>query len=162
MCKGGHAATKCGTLRRMGLSDRIAKVRELRLCFSCLKPGHGSRKCPTKQICNVPGCERYHAAFLHGSTLDIINQPQRTGMAQASNQDTPSGFPAGQSRGPVAAQRPFTGHVGSSHFVQGRKVALPIVAVRIMVPESDKFIDTYALLDNGSTQHSAWITCWIN
>ena len=135
----------------MGLNDRIAKVRELRLCFSCLKPGHGSHKCPTKQICKVSGCERYHAAFLHGASLDIISQPQCSGIAQASTLDTSSEFPAGQSRGPVAAQRPFTGHVRSSHFVQGRKVALLIVAVRIMVPESDKF-DTYALLDNGSTQ----------
>ena len=127
-------------------------MKELRLCFSCLKPGHGSRKCPTKQMCKVPGCERYHAAFLHETTLDnASSQPRRTWIAQAGSQDN-SGLPAGQSRRPVVVQQPFAGHVRSSHFVQGRKVALPIVAVRVKAPDSDRDIETYALLDSGSTQ----------
>ena len=73
---------------------RLSKVKELRLCFSCLKPGHGSRKCPTKQICKVFGCERYHATFLHEATLDnASSQPRRTWIAQAGSQDNSSALP---------------------------------------------------------------------
>ena len=135
----------------MGLAERVDKVKELRLCFSCLKPGHGSCKCPTKQVCKVPGCERYHAAFLHEATLgNVSSQPKRNWIVQAGSQDN-LGLSAGQSRRPVVEQQPFTGHVRSSHFIQGRKVALPIVAVRVKAPDSDRDIETYALLDSGST-----------
>ena len=45
VCNGRHAATKCRTLRRLALNDRMVKVRSLNLCFCCLKPGHVSSRC---------------------------------------------------------------------------------------------------------------------
>ena len=68
VCSGKHVATKCRTLRRLGPKDRIAKVRSLHLCFSCLKPGHGTYKCQEKVKCKVAGCQRHHTTLLHGAT----------------------------------------------------------------------------------------------
>ena len=53
----------------------------------------------------------------------------------------------GQTRGPVA----FCCHVTSSNVVQDRKMALPLVDVKIRVPCTDSYVDAYALLDSGST-----------
>ena len=164
VCHGKHSTTKCRTLLRMGHNERFSKVRELNLCFVCLKPGHGSRVCKVDRRCEVSGCQRRHATLLHGapwpssSNMDTSHVGlQHTRIVQAgSTQDntaSPSGAPVGQSRGPDARgpEAPFSGQVAGSNDMSGRKVALPIVAVRIKVPNSDSYLDTYALLDSGST-----------
>ena len=163
VCNGKHVATKCRTLRRLGPKDRIAKVRSLHLCFSCLKPGHGTYKCQEKVRCKVQGCQRYHATFLHGatwpsSTASTVTSgagQSRTRIVQAgASQEVstpPPSSPAVHSQGSEAQGQ---GVMCSGHVVESavQKVALPIIAVKVKASGSDDCVDTYALLDTGSSR----------
>ena len=163
VCSGKHVATKCRTLRRLGPKDRIAKVRSLHLCFSCLKPGHGTYKCQEKVKCKVQGCQRYHATLLHGSTWPSSTTStetsgagqSRTRIVQAgASQEVstpPPSSPAVHSQGSEAQGQ---GVMCSGHVVESavQKVALPIIAVKVKASGSDSCVDTYALLDTGSSR----------
>ena len=163
VCNGKHVATKCRTLRRLGPKDRIEKVRSLHLCFSCLKPGHGSYRCQERLRCKVQGCQRHHATLLHGSTwpssttsTDTSGAGQsHTRIVQAgASQETstpPPSSPAVHSQGSEAQGQ---GVMCSGHVVESavQKVALPTVAVKVKAPGSDSCVDTYALLDTGASR----------
>ena len=163
VCNGRHAATKCRTLRRLGLKDRMEKVRTLNLCFCCLKPGHVSSRCLEHIRCKVVGCQRHHATLLHGAswpsgsnstntsgTGRSHNRLVQAGAAQSIGTPPPSS-PVDQSRGPAAEGEAV---MCSGHVVKGKvqKVALPIVAVKVKAPGSDCSVDTYALLDTGASR----------
>ena len=150
VCTGRHPAIKCRTLRRMGLSERVNKVRCLNLCFCCLKPGHGSRRCRERVQCKVVGCQRHHATLLHGASLSTDSTSMDTRRVMDTSAPAPSSA-AVQSQGPDAQRQEvvFSGHVGEACVP---KVALPIVAVKVKVSGSDDYVDTYALLDSGSAR----------
>ena len=163
VCNGKHVATKCRTLCRLGPKDRIKKVRSLHLCFSCLKPGHDSYRFQERLRCKVQWCQRHHATLLHGSTwpssttsMDTSGAGQsHTRIVQAgASQDTgtpPPSSPAVHSQGSEAQGQGvmYSGHVVESAV---QKVALPIVAMKVKAPGSDSCVDTYALLDTGSSR----------
>ena len=165
VCNGKHTATECCTLRELGLSDRLGKVRALHLCFVCLRPGHVSRACEADIRCEVSECQRRHATVLHGASWPSRARPDtpsagqlHTRIVQAgAEQDSsapPPSSPVVQSRGPDTRgpEAVFSGPTIGSNTVQKVKVALPIVAVRIEVSGSSDHVDTYALLDNGSAR----------
>lgn len=40
-------------------------VKNMRLCFNCLKRGHQVNECSSKEHCKVANCNKYHHALLH-------------------------------------------------------------------------------------------------
>lgn len=59
----------------MSISARWDKVKQLKLCFSCLCKGHGTALCRNKKSCGIDNCNRNHHKMLHGSsTNDEGNQ----------------------------------------------------------------------------------------
>ena len=158
VCERGHEAIECGIIRRLNPTERMKRARDLKLCFSCLKPGHRTRRCRADMKCKVSGCQRRHATLLHNSWASETTgagQQQHHGITQGSAAQvaTSNNYSVSQSQGPAHPQQspPFNGHIDSSHFVQGRKVALPIVVEMVRVPDSETVIETYALLHSGST-----------
>ena len=81
-CAGNHKAVDCN--RYKSIPAHKDHVIALRLCFSCLTPGHSSRQCRSKKTC--------HICHLHHHTLPC-NQPsnssgdnaQSTKINQSSN-----------------------------------------------------------------------------
>ena len=109
VCNGKHTATECCTLRELGLSDRLDRVRALHLCFVCLRPGHVSRACEADIRCEVSECQRRHATVLHGASWPSRASPDTPGAGQlhtrivqvSAEQDSsapPMSFPVVQSR----------------------------------------------------------------
>ncbi|XP_064109660.1 uncharacterized protein LOC135217625 [Macrobrachium nipponense] len=52
-CKGPHIIDECDQIAKMGHEDKLNTIKELRLCFSCLRNGHMSQYCRYRKRCNV-------------------------------------------------------------------------------------------------------------
>ncbi|XP_044573579.1 uncharacterized protein LOC123257719 [Drosophila ananassae] len=67
ICEGQHQIRDCKEFNGVSTTTRIESARKLRLCFSCLEPGHMSRFCRKSRGCNVHGCQMRHHYLLHES-----------------------------------------------------------------------------------------------
>ncbi|XP_062711182.1 uncharacterized protein LOC134289409 [Aedes albopictus] len=73
LCAGVHPNFKCEVLRVMSIPERQAKVRELRLCYNCLRKGHPSSSCSSTRTCQK--CQGKHHTLLHIETPSNANTP---------------------------------------------------------------------------------------
>ncbi len=53
--KPGHAIHKCWRFTEKNVSERIKFVQMIKLCFGCLKPGHHSKNCDDRSVCDAIG-----------------------------------------------------------------------------------------------------------
>lgn len=73
LCKDRHSIYLCSTFSKMTSADRLAKVKELRLCYNCLASGHSVLSCPSTSRCKM--CNRAHHTLLHlGDVRPSSNQ----------------------------------------------------------------------------------------
>ena len=56
MCNSNHGLFQCNTCKLLEPKMRSKFVKEKRLCFNCLCPGHFTRECRKKFRCTVQGC----------------------------------------------------------------------------------------------------------
>ncbi len=121
----------CSKFKSFSLDERRQYVRKNRLCFNCLIYNHVVKDCRKSNQCSVSGCDRKHNTLLHqwykSPTVDSSN----TMNVQVSSVSD------------VPIQTGTCTATGSN-----QKVCLRILPVRIA--NGDKFIETYALLDDGS------------
>ena len=73
ICRENHRTQECPTFRNADLTRRNELVKEHRLCFHCLRPGHGFRFCKSKRVCGVDGCRRSHHQDLHERVAPRVN-----------------------------------------------------------------------------------------
>ena len=62
-CGEVHMLENCTVYPQRPLDARRELIREKRLCFGCLKPGHRSRECRGRLTCKV--CGKMHPSVLH-------------------------------------------------------------------------------------------------
>ena len=62
-CGGSHSLQKCDKFTGLSYDDRVAFIKENRLCFGCFFSGHQSRDCRRRMKCEV--CDRSHPTLLH-------------------------------------------------------------------------------------------------
>lgn len=62
-CNKNHTIYKCPSFLSSTPTERELVVKKLRLCFNCLKKGHGTRQCPSKTNCLK--CNGRHHSYLH-------------------------------------------------------------------------------------------------
>lgn len=130
MCEGNHLLFGCEVFKAAGPEERFKFVRNAKLCFNCLKPGHLSSSCTLNRRCTVEGCGRKHTKFLHLSKKSNnfkVEEPNVQVESQATDASC-SAIGAGVCR-----------------------TALPILPVKVRVPGKRGVVMTYVLLDNGST-----------
>jgi len=122
-----HALDKCDKIVKQCLKDRYNFLRSKGYCFACLKPGHQKTSCRQKFSCSI--CGKVHLSILHVEPrVQIgIKQPNSDQCKQATNSTT---------------------CMGAGDNIQQ---ALPILPVRVKSVNSDKYIETYAFIDSGST-----------
>ena len=138
-CSGGHSLHQCESFIALSPKDRLAKVRQKRLCFICLRAGHRSVDCRFKQIqCTVPGCAKRST---HNTLIHII--PHQNVSVQ---QDRPVDSSAASGTG---NEVPGTPKVGNSGIVpSNRLVYQPIVPVT--VSNGELSVKVFALKDSGA------------
>ncbi|MCG8431482.1 MAG: hypothetical protein MJA29_09960, partial [Candidatus Omnitrophica bacterium] len=97
------------------------------LCFACLKSGHQRKDCKHKVTCS--SCKQLHPTVLHVERKSTESVEKK---ASVGNSESCGLTRAGDTSSKL-------------------KVAVSIVPVRIKVTGSDRYIETYAFLDPGST-----------
>ena len=75
-CGGSHSLQKCYKFAKLSYDNRVAFIREHRLCFGCFTSGHQSRECKNRMKCDV--CKRFHSTLLHKSAVQSINESYST------------------------------------------------------------------------------------
>ena len=140
-CNNNHTLFGCEGFKRLKPEERLKFTREKRLCDNCLIPGHIAVSCRRNTTCSVPGCGKKHTKFLHVPFKATSDNTEK--QAVAMKEDTAK-----------TASNGFAEMIGSfscnKNDTRGSRVALPIVAVRVRSKEN-KMVETYALLDSGST-----------
>ena len=155
-CQGQHFIFQCPAFKAMKIKDRISLVRSKGLCMNCFNQGHLGRDCPRSFVCGIDGCTYKHSRFLH-LRRDNTQTPGNPNTAGSTGNvvATPCTPTSGNTSAPATQKPQDTGQgsSGSCSFAGARigKVALPIVPVRVRRPENETYVDTYALLDQGST-----------
>ncbi|KFD58889.1 hypothetical protein M513_00052 [Trichuris suis] len=82
-----HGITSCPTFLGMDMTERLAVIRDGRLCIRCLKPGHLKQNCRSTRKCSVNGCRGCHHPLLHGAPrIYPVNSVNRN-SPPAENQD---------------------------------------------------------------------------
>ena len=140
-CNNNHTLFGCEGFKRLKPEERLKFTHEKRLCDNCLIPGHIAVSCRRNTTCSVPGCGKKHTKFLHVPFKATSDNTEKQAVAMKA--DTAK-----------TASNGFAEMIGSfscnKNDTRGSRVALPIVAVRVRSKEN-KMVETYALLDSGST-----------
>ena len=127
-CQGAHVLDKCDILRNKEHEEKITIIRELKLCFGCMRRGHLSKECNNRKTCDT--CSGKHHTLLH---KDIEN---------------PSVVSQGNVEG---AESVKSGSVSVYMNMQGRvNGCMSVVPVRVSSNGGNHVI-TRAFLDNGSS-----------
>ena len=142
LCHEGHTLFGCQRFKQMKPMERVDFAKKAGLCFNCLNKGHMTKDCSLNRLCSVDGCKMKHTKFLHivRTPQEQKGSPQQTRSVQSSSQSQSESLPEVH----LDAQSHAT---GAGQF----KIALPIVPVRVYGPEGNHAVDTFALLDSGST-----------
>jgi len=130
-CKEDHFLSACNKFKAMSLTIKNEIVWENKVCLRCLKPGHGIKICRSQITCGIDGCVSKHNPQLHGAPPLLTKSENKTRTPAAAPADTPVS-PSGN-----------CGHTSFSG-----SVLLSVVPIRISA--NGRYIDTQALLDNGS------------
>ena len=122
-CNGSHFLYKCDSFKSKTDVEKLDLVKKKRLCFNCLNPGHGARKCLSKRTCFEKGCGKRHHTFIHQAL-------SKKSQSQESEGEAPE-------------------RTGVNIMRSNRKVFLQLVQVKVSNQNGDS-VETYALLDSGS------------
>nr|XP_023667350.1 uncharacterized protein LOC111843758 [Paramormyrops kingsleyae] len=84
-----HTLQKCRSFLEKTVTDRVKFVQSERLCFGCLKPGHLSKGCDNRSVCER--CNKRHPTCLHeerGKEAQNPLQDQKTANKERPNQNS--------------------------------------------------------------------------
>ena len=122
VCKKAHRIYACPAFLSLSLNERHQRIKELRLCFNCLKEGHSIKSCSSKKLCQT--CNKKHNTLLHRIDTASVHFTE--------NEHTTNDDPQ------------FTGHQQESSYT----TVLPTAIVSVI--DSQKLVQCRALLDSGS------------
>jgi hypothetical protein len=63
--KKGHVVYLCNSFLKLSLKEKLASVKDNKLCFRCLNPGHLARDCRVRFVCDIDKCGKRHHRLLH-------------------------------------------------------------------------------------------------
>ncbi|XP_071088902.1 uncharacterized protein [Haliotis cracherodii] len=127
-CNEDHTMEMCKGMQCKTLDEKTDFLRPKGLCFGCLQFGHMSRECPSRLTCHI--CKLRHATCFHDNGKDR----EKKEMDQTKPRVVTNNSLATSESGD---------HKDLSY--------MPVVPVRIKVNSGDRYVKTYAFLDNGSS-----------
>lgn len=134
LCKEQHALFSCKLFLELPIRDRISQVKQLRICFNCLRAGHISTDCKSS---HCRKCDKSHNTLLH------IDRPS----VQPNTQNTEKTISQGSS-----TQNPSTSlnSVVNCTVSNDNTHKILATAVILITDSNGKTHDCVALLDGGS------------
>jgi hypothetical protein len=100
---------------------------DLSCCFLCLRKGHVSKTCRSKEKCGNEGCSYRHHSLLHGAPRVFPKSPSKS-KSEAAEEPTFSGTTS----------------------IQEEDCLTLLAVVPVIVQNGEKEIETYTFLDDGS------------
>lgn len=146
LCFNNHLLYTCENFRKLPIETRIAKVKEFKVCFNCLRSGHLTKRC---RLSRCKYCKGRHNTLLHVEehTATRFQDPMpSTANSVALPIDTSGGasLPTCTPNNVVLSSDTHTHHTTSS------LILLSTALVKVVSNDGKKF-DARVLLDNGST-----------
>ena len=172
LCHQHLSITRCPQYLDSSIQDRIQHVQRLHLYFNCLGQSHLKKDCPSSNRCFKPNCGALHHTSLH--TSDSENRrpnvkktfPNKPKPVPASTQ-APENRPNASNAAPAIHQKsshnnsrqhqfkPSQFNATTSVDPENKQFPKTLFALLQVIPVSllnrDKDLDTYALIDSGST-----------
>ncbi|XP_044573979.1 uncharacterized protein LOC123258167 [Drosophila ananassae] len=150
---GQHAVRDCQRFIAATPTERWRLARRHRLCFMCLQSGHMTGSCAASGECRVNGCRRKHHRLLHEANNEGFRRPpQRGGNWRGYNRQA-----AGPREG-VQVNEGAASSVDASatpernlSCVDEDRERLLFRVLPVTLYGGGKQVDTYALLDEGSS-----------
>ena len=88
-CSGEHLAQECTKYK--SVQSRRDRVMHLRLCYSCLTPGHSSKMCRSTKTCQSCGASHHSSLCYKVRTNSSDNTSQNSNVSQGkTSQSSPS------------------------------------------------------------------------
>ncbi|KAJ8962890.1 hypothetical protein NQ318_001300 [Aromia moschata] len=167
-CKQPHSIYSCNQFIQLPINQRIAEVKQRKLCLNCLKPNHVSWNCKAKMCMK---CNKPHNSLIHIENVRSGGPSDNSGdtAARASTTTQAAKVPAereGRRETQVNTQNISAGtrasgeqseslsSISHNYVMRGNTVAvhsdvlLSTVLVNILI--NDEIITARALLDSGS------------
>ena len=154
-CSQIHNIVDCPAFAKIAVCKRFDFVMKQRLRFSCLRGGHQSRGCYKKKPCSH--CNGRHASPMHSdSSEDTHEQPTPENASQQpargrEKEDQNRSQRDVDQKSLLSDESSGVERVCNLTITEGPATALPIVPVKVSAEGSPFCIDTYALLDTGSS-----------
>ncbi|XP_065370911.1 uncharacterized protein LOC135963059 [Calliphora vicina] len=127
---------QCESFLKLPCDVRWKKVKDMKICFSCLKKGHRAASCYAKKKCGINGCNRVHHRLLHDSSIEVVAQNPSSNNVVTSKPSLVESNTAGR----------------NCHLNEGRhmreSVLFQIIPVKLYGHLTE--ISTYAFIDDGS------------
>ena len=132
-CNQAHPLYRCN--ERKSVPERHEVVKSFKICFNCLKQGHQVNECSNKTRCQVANCRRHHHSLLHYERAPQQPPNQEPQIQHPRIPDNPVPY--------VAATNSLTAN--------DRVVYFQVVPVKIQGENGVAVIETFAILDDGSS-----------
>ncbi|XP_049316979.1 uncharacterized protein LOC125779750 [Bactrocera dorsalis] len=150
ICQEQHKVAECARFVEYSVPRRWAEVKRRRLCFACLNLGHCASNCHRRRLCSIDGCRRVHHKLLHEVAENVSN---------SSGQSTPT-FSATNIQGNRKPTSPSRSLNSQQTSLEARSAVLSCSSTEskllfrilpVTVYGNNRRVDTYALLDEGSS-----------
>ncbi|XP_055622774.1 uncharacterized protein LOC129766280 [Toxorhynchites rutilus septentrionalis] len=135
VCTGSHLNYKCPSFLKMNVGQRVSKVKQIGMCFNCLRKGHQIRDCPSDKSCSK--CGKKHHTMLHFER-EFCTEPK----SQSSNTSEKTASVSAIPESPVST--------ACSSIQRPTKQVLLMTALVSVASKSGKIFKLRALLDSGS------------
>ena len=137
-CEKPHLTRECRQFRESSVESRAQVVKDKKLCFKCLEPGHAISGCKSDKRCGQDGCKSGHHRLMHNAPR-VFPSAMKKEKSEEHGEDKAVKW--------SDSKPPFNGM--NVLLVKQKLTLLPIVPVIIRSPDN-KNIQTYALLDCAS------------
>ncbi|KAJ8017937.1 hypothetical protein HOLleu_44344 [Holothuria leucospilota] len=138
LCSQAHHIDDCPLFLKWSLGERKTFIKEKRLCYGCIKPGHIAQACRNRIVCKT--CSKKHPTSLHG---DIVSNNDVPKTDQRSNSDKSKTDNVASVSGNVRVT-----HLNGTKEISKSSLIVPVWLSHCDSPENE--ILTYALLDTQS------------
>ncbi|XP_063070196.1 uncharacterized protein LOC134461298 [Engraulis encrasicolus] len=126
-CSSKHALDQCKRFKEKAQRDKLNFLKAKGICFGCLTPGHISKDCSRRLTCSM--CKQSHPSILH---IEPKDNGQNRKMEISSD---------------VGSAAELCCHMGAGD----NECTLSIIPVNVRAAKGSQVIQTYALLDPGSS-----------
>ncbi|XP_063368206.1 uncharacterized protein LOC134656578 [Cydia amplana] len=147
-CGGVHRISVCKKMQGMSIGERLQWAQGNQVCFKCLERRHSREQCQAKG-CGVTGCRYVHHKLLHSNETT-----SRTPGYQAPPPPRPCPSrtePSTEACGTTDSEQTTATTVVNATSDEEQSTAVLLKVIPITVEGPLKRVNTYALLDDGSS-----------